>query len=92
MVEGQILDALVPQMAEQWLEVPKIIHQDRILQQTVKQIADCLGAKRDHLAGAEKSLMASGKVSDELKAQTECMRKVGGAFIGSLGRRAEFGD
>ena len=76
LVEEQ--NALVPQMAEQWLEVPKIIHQDRILQQTAKQIADRLEAKRD-LAGAEKRLTASGKVfADEWKAQAECMRNVRG--------------
>ena len=45
LVEEQILDALGPQMAEQWLEVPKIIPQDRILQQTAKQIANRLEAK-----------------------------------------------
>ena len=39
-VEGQILDALVPQMAEQLLEVPKIVLQDQILQGTVEQILD----------------------------------------------------
>ena len=54
--------------AEQWLEVPKITHQDKILQQTVKQIADRLEAKRD-LAGVEKT--ASGKVFAELKSQVE---------------------
>ena len=32
-----VLDAPVPQMAEQLLEVPKIIHQDRISQRTVKE-------------------------------------------------------
>ena len=64
LVEEQICDALVPQMAELWLEVPKIIPR--------------LEAKRD-LAGTEKSLAASGKVfADELKAQAECMRKIGG--------------
>ena len=52
-------ETLVPQIAEQWLEVPKILHQDKIFQQTVKQIADRLEAKRD-LAGVEKT--ASGKV------------------------------
>ena len=57
-VEGQILDALVPQMAEQLLEVPKIIPQDRIMQQTVKQIVDRSEAKRADLAEAEKSLAA----------------------------------
>ena len=61
-------ETLVPQIAEQWLEVPKIIHQDKILQQTVKQIAARLEAKRD-LAGVEKT--ASGKVFAELKAQAE---------------------
>ena len=39
-IEGQILDALVPQMAEQLLEVPKIVLQDQILQSTVEQILD----------------------------------------------------
>ena len=39
-VEGQILDALVPQMAEQLLEVLKIVLQDHILQGTVEQILD----------------------------------------------------
>ena len=39
-IEGQILDALVPQMAEQLLEVPKIVLQDQILQGTVEQILD----------------------------------------------------
>ena len=72
LVEEQ--NALVPQMAEQWLEVPKIIPQDRILQQTAKQIADRLEAKRD-LAGSEKSLTASEKVfSDEWKAKAECLQ------------------
>ena len=76
LVEEQ--NALVPQMAEQWLEVSKIIHQHRILQQTAKQIAGRLEAKRD-LAGAEKSLTASGRVfSDEWKAQAECLRNVRG--------------
>ena len=41
-VEGQILDALVPQIAEQLLEVPKIVLQDQILQGTVEQILDVL--------------------------------------------------
>ena len=59
---------LVPRRAEQWLEVPKIIPQDKILQQTVKQIAGRLEAKLD-LAGVEKT--ASGKVFAELKAQAE---------------------
>ena len=60
-VEAQ--NAVVPQMVEQWLEVPKIMPQDRILQ-TAKQIADHLD-KRD-LARAE------GKTfSDEWKAQMD---------------------
>ena len=68
----EVQNALVPQMVEQWLEVPKIMPQDRILQ-TAKQIADHLD-KRD-LAGAEKSLMVPEKVfSDEWKAQAECLR------------------
>ena len=57
-VEGQILDALVPQMAKQLLEVPKIIPQDRILRQTVKQVVNRSEAKRADLAEAEKSLAA----------------------------------
>ena len=36
-IVGEIMDVPVPQMAEQMLEVPKIIPQDRILQRTVKQ-------------------------------------------------------
>ena len=53
-----VFDAPVPQMAEQLLEVPKIIPQDRILQQTVKQIVDLSEAKRADLAETEKSLAA----------------------------------
>ena len=68
----------VPQMAEQWLEVQKIIFQNRILQQTAKQIADRLKNERD-LERAEKSLMASEKVfADEWKAQEEGWRSVRG--------------
>ena len=51
-------DALVPQMAEQLLEVPKIIPQDRIQQQTVEQFVDRSEAKRADIAKAEKSLAA----------------------------------
>ena len=51
-------DAPVPQLAEQLLEVPKIVSQDRILQQTVKQIVDSSEATRANLAEAEKSLAA----------------------------------
>ena len=40
------------------MEVPKVIPQDRILQQTAKQIADRSEAKRADLAKAEKSLAA----------------------------------
>ena len=70
----EVQNAVVPQMGEQWLEVPKIMPQDRILQ-TAKQIADHLD-KRD-LARAEKSLMVPEKVfSDEWKAQAECLRNV----------------
>ena len=64
-----VLDAPVPQMAEQLLEVPKIILQDRILQQTVDQIVDRSEATRADLAGAEKNLVtlvasqAAGKSS-----------------------------
>ena len=70
----EVQNAVVPQMGEQWLEVPKIMPQDRILQ-TAKQIADHLD-KRD-LARAEKSLMVPEKVfSDEWKTQAECLRNV----------------
>ena len=52
------VDAPMPQLAEQLLEVPKIVPQDRILQQTVEQVAS------DH--------EASVKVfAEELKAWTE---------------------
>ena len=53
-----VLDALVPQMAERLLEVPKIIPQDRIQQQTVEQFVDSSEAMRANLAEAEKSLAA----------------------------------
>ena len=51
------VDAPMPQMAEQLLEVPKIVPQDRILQQTVEQFVNRPEAKRADLAGAEKSLV-----------------------------------
>ena len=51
-------DAPVPQMAEQLLEVPKIVSQDRIQQQTVEQFVDRSEAKRADIAKAEKSLAA----------------------------------
>ena len=51
-------DAPVPQLAEQLLEVPKIVPQDRIQQQTVKQFVDRSEAKRADIAKAEKSLAA----------------------------------
>ena len=57
-IREQIVDVLLPQMVEQLLEVPKIIPQDRILQQAAKQIADRSEAKRADLAKAEKSLAA----------------------------------
>ena len=53
-----VLNALVPKMAEQLLEIPKIIPQNRILQQTVKQIVVRSEAKQADLAEAEKSLVA----------------------------------
>ena len=53
-----VLDALVPQMAERLLEVPKIIPQDRIQQQTVEQFVDSSEAMGANLAEAEKSLAA----------------------------------
>ena len=58
MVAEHGLDVPIPLMAEQLLEVPKIVSQDRILQQTVKQIADRSEATRTDLAEAEKSLAA----------------------------------
>ena len=51
-------DAPVPQLAERLLEVPKIIPQDRIQQQTVEQFIDSSEATRGNLAEAEKSLAA----------------------------------
>ena len=63
MVAEHGLDALVPQMAEQSLEVPKITPQDRILQQTVEQIVDRSKATLADLARAEKSLVQTGTVS-----------------------------
>ena len=57
-IREQIVDVLLPQMVEQLLEVPKIIHQERILQQTAKQIADRSEGKRADLAEVEKSLAA----------------------------------
>ena len=53
-IREQIVDAFVPQMAEQLLEVPKIIHQDRIQQQTVEQFVDRSEAKRADIAKAER--------------------------------------
>ena len=60
-VEAQ--NAVVPQMVEQWLEVPKIMPQDTILQ-TAKQIADHLDKRG--LARAEEKTF-----SDEWKAQMD---------------------
>ena len=57
-IREQTVDVLLPQMVEQLLEVPKINPQDRILQQTAKQIADRSEAKRADLAKVEKSLAA----------------------------------
>ena len=51
-------DAPVPQLAERLLEVPKIVPQDRIQQQTVEQFIDSSEATRANLAEAEKSLAA----------------------------------
>ena len=45
-------------MAEQLLEVPKIVSQDRIQQQTVEQFVDRSEAKQDDISKAEKSLAA----------------------------------
>ena len=44
------VDAPMPQMAEQLLEVPKIVSQDRILQQTVEQFVNHSEAKRADIA------------------------------------------
>ena len=52
------VDAPMPQMAEHLLEVPKIVSQDRILQQTVEQFVNRSEPKRADLAKAEKSLAA----------------------------------
>ena len=51
-------DAPVPQLAERLLEVPKIMPQDRIQQQTVEQFINNSEATRANLAEAEKSLAA----------------------------------
>ena len=65
-----VLDVPVPQMVEQLLEVPKIIPQDRILQQTVKQIVDRSEAKRADLAEAEKSLVTL--VASQAASKSSC--------------------
>ena len=84
---------LLPQMVEQLLEVPKIIPQDRILQQTVKQIADHSEAKRADLAEAEKSLaalMASQAVSKSSYTQVASDHEASGrAFADELKALAE---
>ena len=88
-----VLDALVPQMAEQLVEVPKIIPQDRILQQTVKQIVDRSEAKRADVAEAEKSLaalMTSQAVSKSSYTQVASDHEASGrAFAGELKALAE---
>ena len=56
MVAEQVLDVSVQRMVEQSLEVQKIIHQERILQRTVKQSVDRSEVKRADLAEAEKNL------------------------------------
>ena len=93
MVAERSCDALVPQMAEQLLEVPKIIPQDRILQQTMKQIADRSEAKRDHLVEAEKSLaalMTSQAVSKSSYTQVASDHEASGrAFADELKALAE---
>ena len=52
------VDAPMPQMAEQLLEVLKIVSQDRILQQTVEHFVNHSEAKRADIAKAERSLAA----------------------------------
>ena len=64
-------NAVMPQVVEQWLEVPKILPHDRVLQ-TVKQIADHLD-KRDR-AGTEKMVFSG-------KSQLEDKRAVGRVII-----------
>ena len=48
----QILDVPVPEMVTPLLEVPKIIHQDRILQRTVKQ-AEATQVLQSETSGAD---------------------------------------
>ena len=85
--------SFLPQMVEQLLEVPKIIPQDRILQQIVKQIADRSEAKRADLAKAEKSLaalMASQAVSKSSYTQVSSDHEASGrAFADELKALAE---
>ena len=57
LVEEQ--NAVIPQMVEQWLEVPKILPQDRVLQ-TAKQIADHLDKRV--LAGTEKMIFSGSQL------------------------------
>ena len=80
-------------MVEQLLEVPKIILQDRILQQTVKQITDRSEAKRADLAEAEKcvaALMASQAVSKSSYTQVASDHEASGrAFADELKALAE---
>ena len=58
-------NAVMPQMVEQWLEVPKILPLDRVLQ-TAKQIADHLdkravaGMKKTQLEGCWNDRCAVG--------------------------------
>ena len=67
-------NAPVPQMAEHFLKVQKIVHQDRILQQTVEQLVNRSEAKRADLAKAEKSLAAL--VASQATGKSSCTQVV----------------
>ena len=66
-------NAGMPLVVEQWLEVPKILPQDRVLE-TAKQIADHLD-RRDR-AGIEK-MISSGKSQLEDKREVGCVNIAG---------------
>ena len=80
-IREQIVDVLLSQMVEQSLEVPKIILQDRILQQTAKQIADRSEAKRADLAKAEKSLAALMESQAAGKSQPRTTSRLGSVKV-----------
>ena len=72
MVTEHGLDAPVPQLTEQLLEVPKIILQDRIQHQTLEQFVDRSEAKRADIAKAEKSLAAL--MASQAAGKSSCTR------------------